>query len=282
MRMRLDERHRGGDGAEQLSSAGGLGAVAGCRRGLGRRPAAAAAAAAVAGDGRGAGAASARAPLPSARASSSRRASPGCVATSVARAALEERPPLRRDRLGVLEVLLEQRARVAGVQAVDVMHAHSLCSSSACVPCRERLSEDRVVREHREPRARRRSRAPTNDGRGGEPRVPASHRGRDQREQDRERDHARAAGRRARASSRRARARRAGRRSTRPAVSSRIGVALTRAVPCARGARSGGSAEPCGPRARPAGLRGRRAPRVDAAPAARPRAARARAAPARP
>ena len=39
-------------------------------------------------------------------------------------AALEERAPLRRDRLGVLEVLVEQRTRVAGVQTVDVVHAH--------------------------------------------------------------------------------------------------------------------------------------------------------------
>ena len=38
--------------------------------------------------------------------------------------ALEERAPFRRDRLRVLEVVVEQRARVAGVQAVDVVRAH--------------------------------------------------------------------------------------------------------------------------------------------------------------
>jgi hypothetical protein len=32
-------------------------------------------------------------------------------------AALEERAPLRRDRFGILEVLVEQGARVAGIQA---------------------------------------------------------------------------------------------------------------------------------------------------------------------
>ena len=38
--------------------------------------------------------------------------------------ALEERAPLRRHRLGILEVLVEQGARVAGVEAVDVVRAH--------------------------------------------------------------------------------------------------------------------------------------------------------------
>jgi hypothetical protein len=41
-------------------------------------------------------------------------------------AALEERPPLRRDGFGVLEVVLEQRARVTGVDCVDVRHGWSL------------------------------------------------------------------------------------------------------------------------------------------------------------
>ena len=38
--------------------------------------------------------------------------------------ALEERAPLGRDRFGILEVLVEQGARVAGIQAVDVVRAH--------------------------------------------------------------------------------------------------------------------------------------------------------------
>jgi hypothetical protein len=47
-------------------------------------------------------------------------------------AALEEAAPLRRDRLGVLEVVLEQRPREPGVQPVDVFPAHSvLCSNPA-------------------------------------------------------------------------------------------------------------------------------------------------------
>ena len=44
-------------------------------------------------------------------------------------AALEERAPLRGDRFGVLEVLVEQGARVAVVQAVDVMRVHP-CQST--------------------------------------------------------------------------------------------------------------------------------------------------------
>src|SRR5262249_54148798 len=38
-------------------------------------------------------------------------------------AALEEVAPLRGDRVGVLEVILEQVARVTGVEAVDVHYA---------------------------------------------------------------------------------------------------------------------------------------------------------------
>jgi hypothetical protein len=39
-------------------------------------------------------------------------------------AALEERAPLGRDRVGILEVVLEQQPGVAGVEPVDVVHAH--------------------------------------------------------------------------------------------------------------------------------------------------------------
>ena len=46
----------------------------------------------------------------------------------VAVAALEELSPLARDRVWVFEVFLEQIAREAGVQAVDVSH-FTLCSS---------------------------------------------------------------------------------------------------------------------------------------------------------
>src|SRR5581483_4534241 len=48
-------------------------------------------------------------------------------------AALEERTPLARYRLGVLEVLLEDRRRVAGVQAIDFRHLSVFCSR-ACIP----------------------------------------------------------------------------------------------------------------------------------------------------
>lgn len=49
---------------------------------------------------------------------------------NVAVAALEELAPLARDRFGILEVLLEQVAREARVQAVDVSH-YVLCSNEA-------------------------------------------------------------------------------------------------------------------------------------------------------
>ena len=45
-------------------------------------------------------------------------------------AALEELAPLGRDRIGVLEVVLEQEPGVAGVQPVDVLRAHRLCCSN--------------------------------------------------------------------------------------------------------------------------------------------------------
>ena len=46
----------------------------------------------------------------------------GMRGDELARAALEQAPPLLRNSLGVLEVLLEQRLRVARVQLVDVVH----------------------------------------------------------------------------------------------------------------------------------------------------------------
>ena len=55
---------------------------------------------------------------------SSSRAIPGVRRDELGITALEERAPLGRHRLGVLEVLVEQGTRVAGIQAVDVMRAH--------------------------------------------------------------------------------------------------------------------------------------------------------------
>ena len=46
-------------------------------------------------------------------------------------AALEEQSPFARDRLWILEILLEEVARVARVQAVDVSH-YVLCSNEGC------------------------------------------------------------------------------------------------------------------------------------------------------
>src|SRR6266542_714620 len=54
----------------------------------------------------------------------------------LARAAFEEGAPLGRDRLRILEVLLEQGARVARVQAVYFVHAHTLCCTTG-IPSRD-------------------------------------------------------------------------------------------------------------------------------------------------
>ena len=51
-------------------------------------------------------------------------------------AALEELTPFSRDRVGILEVVLEQQTGVAGVQAVDVVRTHRLCCSNRDEPKR--------------------------------------------------------------------------------------------------------------------------------------------------
>ena len=110
--VRLDERHRGGDAAEQLrvrlrAAAGAAGAATAARRLV-----------AVAG----------AVPLPlAARQRLEQARDPGVGRDELGITALEERAPLRRHRLGVLEVLVEQGARVAGIQAVDVVRRSSLC-----------------------------------------------------------------------------------------------------------------------------------------------------------
>ena len=53
----------------------------------------------------------------------------GVRGDELAVAALEQPPPLRRDGFRVLEVLVEERARVAGVEPVDVEGAHTGCCS---------------------------------------------------------------------------------------------------------------------------------------------------------
>ena len=85
---------------------------------------------------------------------SSSRAIPGWRRDERGIAALEERAPLRRHRFGVLEVLVEQGARVAGVQPVDVVRAHPCVVPGAVRATRFGLrpqpgsgSVQRVVRE---------------------------------------------------------------------------------------------------------------------------------------
>ena len=108
--MRLDESHRGGDGAEQrLVDPGG------CRLSC---------------DGRGSGR----------RRRRDLRLAVGAVVAlelleqpqqprmrrdEVAVAALEQLAPLGRNRVRVLEIVLEQQPRVSGVRPVDVVPAHA-------------------------------------------------------------------------------------------------------------------------------------------------------------
>ena len=49
-------------------------------------------------------------------------------------AALEERAPLSRDRGRILEVILEEQPGVAGVEPVDVVHAHTVFCSNGETP----------------------------------------------------------------------------------------------------------------------------------------------------
>jgi hypothetical protein len=58
-------------------------------------------------------------------------------------AALEEGAPFRQDGLGVLEVLVEQQARVAGIHAVDVMHRGLPGSHGTRRTCRDRWAARR-------------------------------------------------------------------------------------------------------------------------------------------
>jgi hypothetical protein len=103
----------------------------------------------------------------------------GMRGDDVAVAALEEPAPFARDRVGVLEVLLEQIAREARVQPVDVGH-YVLCSNE---PLPEGMARDH---RHREPD--REARSPDRDRIRRKPFAPAADSGGDQREQDREGD----------------------------------------------------------------------------------------------
>ena len=108
--VRLDERHRRGDAAEQLR-------VDGRRlRRLEHRDRC------LGGVGLGPRVADVVGPVP--RKTLEQPREPGMGREQFGVAALEERAPLGRHALRVLEVVVEQRACVAGVQAVDVVRAH--------------------------------------------------------------------------------------------------------------------------------------------------------------
>ena len=59
---------------------------------------------------------------------------PGMGRDDVAGATLEQAAPLLRDRVRVLEVLLEQRLRVARIQPIDVVHSSVLSSTGHRAP----------------------------------------------------------------------------------------------------------------------------------------------------
>ena len=87
---------------------------------------------------------------------------PGMGRDELGIAALEERAPLGRHRLGVLEVLVEQGARVAGIQAVDVLRAHPCVVPGALgTPAPGRPSSTADVASAPAAWRRRRSRSPT-------------------------------------------------------------------------------------------------------------------------
>ena len=91
---------------------------------------------------------------------------PGRSRTSGGVAALEERAPLRRDSLGVVEILVEEQTRVAGIHAVDVTHCDPCFVPAREVPAgrrwkrlTDRCSVERVASPRRRTRRRSASRA---------------------------------------------------------------------------------------------------------------------------
>ena len=61
---------------------------------------------------------------------SSRRSRPGCEATRALSPLSNSSRHSARDGVGVLEIVLEQQPRVARVQTVDIVCAHSVCCTS--------------------------------------------------------------------------------------------------------------------------------------------------------
>ena len=128
----LDQRHRGGDAlrAESRPARSGRLAPGQAPPRLGCAGAGAAATRRRLRFGRLSGR---RAPFPSFR-FSSRRASPGRASTRPASPLSKSARHSSRDRLGILEVLLEQTLGIARVDSVDIAHAHQVRSSTRS-PC---------------------------------------------------------------------------------------------------------------------------------------------------
>src|SRR5918912_3028758 len=98
----------------------------------------------------------------------------------LATAALEKLPPFARNRLGILQVLLEEVPCESGVQAVDVSHP-CLCSSARGAAVLRRLPE-RIAGDHRDGQTdRERGRADV-DRRSRQTLAPAADRGCEQGE----------------------------------------------------------------------------------------------------
>ena len=191
--VRLDESHRGGDAAEQrlvdrgrrcgcraLGLRSGLGGRCSRRRRWRRR-------------GRG---------VPVAALERLQQPQQARVRRDeLAVAALEELAPLGGDRVGVLEVVLEQEPGVAGVQAVDVVRTHRLCCSNRDEPRTGDCLVEGVLRDDRDRHPHRPADHADRDRDARQPLLPLGHPGGDQGDDDRERDdpdravdHAEAAG----------------------------------------------------------------------------------------
>ena len=166
---RLDERHRGGDAAEELLVRGSCRHRCRCGRSCGRRGR---------GDRR-------RVSVP-VRGSALEQARETRLATEERLGlAFEQVAPFLGHGAGVVEVLLEEQRCVAGVQPVDVgtSHVQDCCSSAAALP-------ERVARDHRDREPEEEADGTDEHGRELEAALFATHPRGDERDCERRQDQA--------------------------------------------------------------------------------------------
>ncbi len=215
--MRLDERHRGGDTAQELLVRRGR------HRSSRRRL----------DDGRAAVPTSTLDVLQQPQQARLRGEEPRV-------AALEERAPLGRNRVGILEVLLEQLPSEAGVQQIDVASGHHTCCTSPEAGSLALVQG--ILREHGDREAADEARSCNDDRDQGQAATRRSHARGDQRQEDREGDDADGpVGERERASHDRERREKPSRELSRTSGADRCGLGTrARKRPCS-GGRSGSS-----------------------------------------